>query len=111
VRRLAAYRGIIGLGALTVASEVCDSRRFPRAAAVTGLLRLTPRVSASGTSTRRGHITKNRQRPPARPTGGVGLGYQNYPAVGLAQRKRQQGLDPAVVARVWAAQLRLCGRR
>ena len=36
--------------------------------------------------------------------------YQHRPAVGLELRERHQGLDPAVLARAWAAQLRLCGR-
>jgi transposase len=35
---------------------------------------------------------------------------KHRPQVGVALRERQQGLDPAVVARAWAAQLRLCGR-
>jgi hypothetical protein len=30
--------------------------------------------------------------------------------VGAQIARRQQGLDPQVVARAWAAQLRLCGR-
>ena len=51
-----------------------------------------------------------RQRPSARPTGGVCLGLPAPPRVGLELRSRQQALDPQVVARAWAAQLRLCGR-
>src|SRR4249920_4011498 len=39
VARLAAYRGITQLGALTLASEVGDWRRFATAGAVHGLLR------------------------------------------------------------------------
>jgi transposase len=58
VHRLAAYRGITRLGALTLASEVCDWRRFPRAAAFAGFCGLVPSESSSGTTTRRGHITK-----------------------------------------------------
>jgi len=30
--------------------------------------------------------------------------------VGAQRADRQQGLDPQVIARAWAAQLRLCGR-
>jgi transposase len=36
VARLAAYRGVTRLGALTLASEVCDWRRFPAAGAFMG---------------------------------------------------------------------------
>jgi hypothetical protein len=35
---------------------------------------------------------------------------KHRPTVGVELRRRQQGLDPQVVARAWAAQLRLCGR-
>jgi transposase len=35
---------------------------------------------------------------------------QHRPAVGAQIARRQQGLDPQVVARAWAAQLRLCAR-
>jgi transposase len=36
--------------------------------------------------------------------------YQHRPGVGVQIARRQQGLDPAVVARAWAAQQRLSGR-
>jgi transposase len=58
VGRLSAYRGVTRLGALTLASEVCDWRRFPRAAAFAGFCGLVPSEYSSGPSTRRGHITK-----------------------------------------------------
>jgi len=58
VHRLGAYRGITRLGALRLASEVCDWRRFARAAAFAGLCGLVPWEYSSGTTTRRGHITK-----------------------------------------------------
>jgi transposase len=63
VARLSAYRGVTRLGALTLAAEVCDWRRFAHA-----------------------------------------------PGVGIQIASRQQGLDPQVIARAWAAQLRLRGR-
>jgi transposase len=58
VHRLSAYRGITRLGALTLASEVGDWRRFPRAAAFAGFCGLVPSEYSSGTWTWRGHITK-----------------------------------------------------
>ena len=51
VHRLAAYRGITRLGALTLASEVGDWRRFPRAAAFSGFCGLVPSEYSSGTTT------------------------------------------------------------
>jgi len=57
VARLAAYRGITELGALTLASEVCDWRRFPTAAMFMGFCGLVPSEHSSGQRTQRGGIT------------------------------------------------------
>ena len=110
VHRLSAYRGITQLGALTLASEVCDWRRFPRAAAFAGFCGLVPSEYSSGSSTRRGHITKCGNEHLRTQLVESAWAYQHRPAVGADLRSRQQGLDPQVVARAWAAQLRLCGR-
>jgi transposase len=110
VHRLSAYRGVTRLGALTVASEVGDWRRFPRAAAFTGFCGLVPSEYSSGTSTRRGHITKCGNAHLRAQLVESAWAYQHRPGVGLQLRSRQQHLDPQVVARAWAAQLRLCGR-
>jgi len=56
--RLGAYRGIAHLGALTIASEVGDWRRFGRAPAFMGFTGLVPTERSSGETIRRGHITK-----------------------------------------------------
>jgi transposase len=110
VARLSAYRGVTRLGALHLAAEVGDWRRFARASAFMGFCGLVPSEYSSGQVTRRGHITK---------AGNVHLrtqlvesawAYQHRPSVGARLASRQQGLDPQVVARAWAAQLRLCGR-
>jgi len=110
VRRLAAYRGVTALGALGLQAEVCDWRRFGRAAQMMGFVGLVPTEYSSGGSTRRGHITK---------AGNVHLrtqlvesawAYQHRPNVGTGIAQRQAGLPPEVIARSWAAQLRLCGR-
>lgn len=110
VRRLAAYRGVTAMGALCLQAEVCDWRRFGRASALMGFVGLVPSEYSSGGSTHRGHITK---------AGNVHLrtqlvesawAYQHRPYVGAEIAKRQQALAPEVVARAWAAQLRLCGR-
>ena len=110
VHRLSAYRGVTRLGALTLASEVGDWRRFPQAAAFTGFCGLVPSEYSSGTSTRRGHITKTGNAHLRAQLVESAWAYQHRPAVGLKLRERHQGLDPAVLARAWAAQLRLCGR-
>ncbi|MDQ3973221.1 MAG: IS110 family transposase [Actinomycetota bacterium] len=110
VHRLGAYRGIAHLGALTLASEVCDWRRFPRAGAFMGCTGLVPWEYSSGGSVRRGHLTKAGNAHLRTQLVESAWGYQHRPAVGVALRHRQDGLDPQVVARAWEAQLRLCGR-
>jgi transposase len=110
VARLGAYRGITSMGALTLASEVCDWRRFPTAAAFMGFCGLVPSEYSSGEKTRRGHITH---------AGNVHLrtqlvesawAYKSRPSVGTAIARRHAGLDPQVIARAWNAQLRLTRR-
>jgi transposase len=110
VRRLAAYRGVTAMGALSLQAEICDWRRFGRAAQMMGFVGLVPSEHSSGGSSHRGHITK---------AGNVHLraqlvesawAYQHRPYVGAEIAKRHEGLPPEVVARAWKAQLRLCGR-
>jgi transposase len=110
VIRLAAYRGITSLGALTIASEVCDWRRFGRGPQFMGFCGLVPSERSSGGSTRRGHITKTGNAHLRYQLVESAWAYQHRPAVGAGIRKRQEGLPPEVVARAWSAQLRLCGR-
>jgi transposase len=83
------------LGALTLASEICDWRRFPRAGRLRALCGLVPGEYSNGGSTRRGHITK---------TGNAHLrvqlvesawAYQHGPAVGIALRERQRVQVPS----------------
>ena len=58
VARLGAYRGVTRLGALHLAAEVGDWRRFARASAFMGFCGLVPSEYSSGQVTHRGHITK-----------------------------------------------------
>ena len=110
VARLAAYRGITELGALTLASEVCDWSRFPTASMFMGFCGLVPSESSSGERTHRGGITHAGNTHLRTQLVESAWAYKARPAAGATLKKRQQGLDPAVVARAWAAQLRLCGK-
>jgi transposase len=58
VAQLAGYRGVSQLGALTIASEVGDWRRFSTAGAVMSFAGLVPSEYSSGASVHRGRITK-----------------------------------------------------
>jgi transposase len=107
VHRLAAYRGVTELGALTLASEVCDWRRFPTAGLFMGFTGLVPSEHSSGERTSRGGITHAGNLHLRTQLVEAAWAYKSKPFVGTTMKKRQQGLDPQVLARAWAAQLRL----
>jgi transposase len=110
VHRLGAYQGVAHLGGLTIATEVADWRRFPRASTFMGFTGLVPCEYSSGGSTRRGHITKAGNEHLRTQLVESAWSYQHRPAVGVALRHRQAGLGPETIAWSWAAQQRLCGR-
>jgi transposase len=110
VARLAAYRGIAQLGALTIASEVGDWRRFPAARTFMGFTGLVPSEYSSGQSVHRGHITKAGNAHLRTQLIESAWAYQHRASLGAVLRRRQEGVDPATAARSWTAQQRLCGR-
>ena len=110
MRRLAAYRGVTAMGALCLQAEVCDWRRFARAASFMGFVGLVPTEYSSGGSTHRGHITKAGNAHLRAQLVESAWSYQHRPYVGRRDRQRHEGVPPEVVARAWTAQLRLCGR-
>jgi transposase len=110
VARLAAYRGVTRLGALTLASEVGDWRRFASAPQFMGFCGLTPSEYSSGNSTWRGHIKKCGNPHLRTQLVESAWAYQHRPQATLELRRRQAGLPPETIARAWKAQLRLCGR-
>ncbi len=110
VERFAAYRGVTPLGGLTLATEVCDWRRFPTAGMFMGFTGLVPSEHSSGDRQSRGGITH---------AGNIHLrtqlvesawSYRARPQVGATLAKRQDGVHPDTVARSWTAQQRLCAK-
>jgi transposase len=110
VARLGAYRGVAHLGALTLASEVCDWRRFARATTFMGFTGLVPSEYSSGDATWRGALTKAGNAHLRTQLVESAWAYQHRPGTGVALRHRQEHASPETVARSWQAQLRLCGR-
>jgi transposase len=110
VARLCAYRGITEVGALTLATEVCDWRRFPTASMFMGFCGLVPSEHSSGDRTTRGGITHAGNLHLRSQLVESAWAYKGRPYVGDTIRKRQAGLDPNVVARAWTAQQRLCAK-
>jgi len=107
VHRLAAYRGITELGALALVAEVCDWRRFPTAGMFMAFTGLVPTESSSGERTHRGGITHAGNTHVRTQLVEAAWSYKSKPFLSATIKKRQQGLDPEVVARAWRAQLRL----
>lgn len=110
VARLGCYRGVTELGALSLAAEVGDWRRFPRAASFMGFCGLTPAEYSSGDRVKRGRITK---------TGNIHLrtalvesawSYQHRPSAGPDIKRRQVRASDETVARAWKAQVHLTAK-
>jgi transposase len=110
VARLGAYRGVASVGALTIASEVGDWRRFPAARTFMGFTGLVPSEYSSGEAVHRGHITKAGNTHLRTQLIESAWAYQHHPNLGVTMRRRQAHVDAATVARSWSAQQRLCGR-
>ena len=74
VIRLSAYRGIDRMGALHLATEVCDFRRFDSAGSFMGFCGLIPREYSRRGVDLAGPHHPGRQRARAQPAGRIGLG-------------------------------------
>jgi transposase len=110
VARLAAYRGVTRLGALTLAAESPRGAGSPTPASSWGSAGSSQASTPAATPSTAVGLPR-----PATPTcagnwPGSAWSYQHRPSVGREIAQRHQGLDPEVVARAWAAQQRLCGR-
>lgn len=110
VVRLGAYRGASHTGALTLASEVCDWRRFPTAGSFMAFCGLVPSEYSSGERTRRGHITHAGNLHLRTQLVESAWSYKSRPGLGSQIARRQAGLPPEVLTRAWTAQLRLSRR-
>jgi transposase len=110
VARLAAYRGVGQLGALSLAAEVGDWRRFAHPGAFMAFTGLVPSERSSGDSVWRGHITRTGSKHLRFQLVESAWSYHHRPLIAGALRERQQHVGADTPARSWAAQLRLCRR-
>jgi transposase len=108
VSRLCAYRGVTELGALALAAEVSDWRRFPRATSFMAFCGLVPSEYSSGERRARGRITKAGNTHLRVQLVESARSYQHRPYVGDKMAKRQQRCSSETLTRAWAAQQHLC---
>ena len=107
VRRLQCFRGIALQGAMVLATEIVDWRRFERPTQLAAYLGLVSREDSSGDRERKGSITKAGNSHCRHVLVQAAWSYHHRPAVSADLRRRQTGQPPAVVAHAWKAQQRL----
>ena len=104
VIRLRCFRGMDDLTALTIAAEVGDATRFPRARHFMGFTGLVPSEHSSGAGRHQGGITKTGNAHLRRVLVEAAWHYRHRPALGHALHVRQRGAPPAAIRQAWVAQ-------
>ena len=106
VARLQCFRGVDTHGAMVLATELADWRRFGSARELMAYFGLVPRERSSGEKQRRGSITKARNSYVRHVLVQAAWSDWFAPKVGVALKRRQAGQDPRVIAHAWKAQHR-----
>jgi transposase len=110
VKRLQCFRGIALQGAMVLATEIVDWRRFERPTQLAAYLGLVSREDSSGDRERKGSITKAGNRHCRHVLVQAAWSYHHRPATSVDLKGRQAGQPPAVIAHAWKAQQRLHAR-
>ena len=107
VQRLQCFRGIALQGAMVLATEIVDWRRFERPTQLAAYLGLVSREDSSGDRERKGSITKAGNSHCRHVLVQAAWSYHHRPAISVDLKRRQTGQPPAVIAHAWKAQHRL----
>jgi len=107
---LQALRGIRQVSAATIVAEVGPLSRFPRPKQLMGYSGMVSSEDSTGSSVRRGAITKTGNSHVRRVVGEAAWAYQHRPSMSPILKKRQEGLSEEVKEIAWKAQYRLCSR-
>ena len=107
VRRLQCFRGIALQGAMVLATEIVDWRRFERPTQLAAYLGLVSREDSSGDRERKGSITKAGNSHCRHVLIQAAWSYHHRPAISMDLKRRQAGQPPGVIAHAWKAQQRL----
>jgi transposase len=110
VTALQAMRGVALVVAVTIVAEVGDFRRFANARQLMAYLGLVPSEHSSGTSIRRGAITKAGNALARRVLIEGAWTYRMPARVSRKLHDRNEELSPAIRDIAWKGQIRLCSR-
>ena len=107
VATLQCFRGLQVHGAMVLATELVDWRRFDSPRKLMSYLGFVPREDSSGPRERRGSITKAGNAHCRHVLVQAAWAYRFHPKVGVALKARQRGQSPRLIAHAWKAQQRL----
>jgi transposase len=110
VKAYQALRGVSLIIAATVVAEIGDMNRFENPKQLMAYLGLIPSENSSGSTVRRGSITKTGNSHVRRVLVEAGWSYRMPARKTIILLKRQQGLPKNVCDISWKAQTRLCAR-
>jgi transposase len=110
VRALQALRGIDLIVAVTFVTEIGDVRRFESPRQLMGYLGLVPSERSTGTTVRRGGITKAGNGRVRHMLVESAWTYRHPPRIGTKKLYLLQQVTPRVRDIAWTAQTRLSGR-
>ena len=110
VRKLACLRGLSTLASMMLVAEIGDFRRFQTPRELMAFVGLVPSEVSSGSSVRRGGITKTGNSIVRRILIEAAWHYRHRPVFGPLARRRTQGQPAATVEYVRKAQTRLSRR-
>lgn len=110
VEALQALRGVAPIVATTTVSEIGDITRFETPRQLMAYLGLVPSEHSTGTSVKRGSITKTGNGHVRRVLVEAAHAYAFPARVSRILLKRQEGLPQPIREIAWKAQVRLCGR-
>lgn len=107
VSRLTCFRGLSVLGAMVLIAEIQDFRRFDHPRSLMGFLGLVPSERSSGTTERRGGITKAGNSHARRILVEGAWAYRHKPAIAARTRKALASQPPEIERLARRAQERL----
>jgi transposase len=110
VAALQALRGVSFVTAVALVAELGDLTRFGHPRELMAYLGLVPAEHSSGSSVRRGAITKAGNPHVRRLLAEAAWAYQGSPRIGRRHAYRQEALPKTVCDIAWKAQLRLTTR-